>query len=262
MGIWAPTPGCSVALRALLWDVDGTLAETERDGHRLAFNRAFAEADLPIHWDQDAYGTWLQISGGHERIQAQLAALEGLAPDPQRVAALQAAKQRHYQQLLASGSLQLRPGVAALLLEAQQAGLVQAIVTTSARSAVQGLMDHVLGSLAQVFAFWICGEDVQDKKPHPEAYGLALDRLSHLGVVDRGDQVLVLEDSAHGLAAAHAAGLPALLTLSHYGASDRQLNWACARAVVTDLGPAGKVLVGPSCHQGQITLSYLQALQR
>jgi beta-phosphoglucomutase-like phosphatase (HAD superfamily) len=74
--------------------------------------------------------------------------------------------------------------------------------------------------------------------------------------------VLVLEDSAHGLAAAHAAGLPALLTLSHYGASDRQLNWACARAVVTDLGPAGKVLVGPSCHQGQITLSYLQALQR
>jgi hypothetical protein len=251
-----------VALRALLWDVDGTLAETERDGHRVAFNRAFAGADLPVCWDQDSYARWLGISGGHERIQAQLALLEGTPPEPQRVADLQTAKQHHYQQLLAGGALQLRPGVADLLQEAHRAGVVQAIVTTSGRQAVQGLVDHLLGPLNQAFAFWVCGEDVRHKKPDPEAYGLAYERLSREGHVSAADELLVIEDSAHGLSAARSAGLPCLLTLSHYGGSDRQLDWGTARAVVSELGPAAQVLQGPPCHQGQITLSYLQALLR
>ena len=254
--------GCTVGLRALLWDVDGTLAETERDGHRRAFNRAFAEAGLPVQWDRDSYGRWLGISGGHERIRAQLEALEGPSPAPQRVAALQAAKQRHYQQLLAEGGLQLRPGVADLLREAQRAELVQVIVTTSGRGAVQALMDHLLGPLEQVFLFWVCGEDVHQKKPHPEAYRLAFDRLCDGGHLSTPDQLLVLEDSAHGLSAAAAAGLPCVLTLSHYGARDSQTGWGAASAVVSELGPAAQVLQGPPCHQGQITLSYLQLLQR
>jgi HAD superfamily hydrolase (TIGR01509 family) len=251
-----------VALRALLWDVDGTLAETERDGHRRSFNRAFADAGLPIRWDRDSYARWLRISGGHERIRAQLEVLEGMSPDPQRVAALQAAKQRHYQQLLAEGALQLRPGVADLLQEAQRANLVQVIVTTSGRRAVQALMDHLLGPLEQVFLFWVCGEDVRHKKPHPEAYRLAYDRLCDGGHVRAPDQLLVLEDSAHGLTAAGAAGLPCVLTLSEYGARDQQTDWGAASAVVSELGPAAQVLQGPPCHQGQITLSYLQLLQR
>lgn len=251
-----------MALRALLWDVDGTLAETERDGHRCAFNRAFAEAGLPISWDQNTYGRWLHISGGHERIRAQLEALEGTPPDRQRVAALQAAKQGHYQRLLAEGDLQLRPGVADLLQEAHRAGLVQLIVTTSGREAVQALMTHVLGSLEAVFLFWVCGEDVRHKKPHPEAYQRACERLRVEGHINACDQLLVLEDSANGLAAAQAAGLPALLTLSHYGAQDRQAGWSAASAVVSELGAAAEVLKGPACQQGQITLSYLQLLQR
>ena len=254
--------GCSVALRALLWDVDGTLAETERDGHRRAFNRAFGDAGLPIRWDQDSYADWLRISGGHERIRAQLEAHEGTSPETQRVTALQAAKQRHYQQLLAEGGLQLRPGVADLLAEAHRAGLVQVIVTTSGRRAVQALMDHLLGPLSQVFRFWVCGEDVRHKKPHPEAYRLALERLCDQGAISDPDQLLVLEDSAHGLSAAAAAGLSCLLTLSHYGARDSQTGWGAASAVVSELGPAARVLQGPACHQGQITLSYLQLLQR
>lgn len=251
-----------MALRALLWDVDGTLAETERDGHRVAFNRAFAGAGLPVCWDQDTYARWLRISGGHERIQAQLALLEGTPPEPQRVADLQAAKQHHYRQLLAGGALQLRAGVADLLQEAHRAGVVQVIVTTSGRQAVQGLVDHLLGPLAQAFAFWVCGEDVRHKKPHPEAYGLALERLRDQGHVSGADELLVIEDSAQGLSAARSAGLPCLLTLSHYGRGDHQLDWGHATAVVSELGSAGQVLQGPPCQQGQITLSYLQALLR
>ena len=90
-------------LQALLWDVDGTLAETERDGHRLAFNRAFADTGIPLHWDAERYGELLAISGGRERITAALEAAQGGPADPGLVADLQARKQRHYAALVADG---------------------------------------------------------------------------------------------------------------------------------------------------------------
>ena len=247
-----------MALRALLWDVDGTLAETERDGHRLAFNRAFAEAGLPIHWDAATYGHWLGISGGCERISAQLQDLEGRAPAQQRVADLQAAKQRHYRELVAAGTLQLRPGVGALIKEAQRAGIVQAIVTTSGRPAVQALAEHLLGPLQDAFSFWICGEDVSVKKPHPEAYRLASATLCARGLADSAADVLVIEDSRHGLMAARGAGLACVVTLGHY--SPGTLQDLQPAAVVSQLGPGGSVLHGPPCHRPAITLSYLQVL--
>ncbi|MEB3235527.1 MAG: hypothetical protein VKM98_08870, partial [Cyanobacteriota bacterium] len=95
--------GRPVALRALLWDVDGTLAETERDGHRPAFNRAFAAAGLPLHWSEQSYGSWLRISGGQERISSQLRQHLGRQPDGEQVRALQQAKQEHYRQLVQQG---------------------------------------------------------------------------------------------------------------------------------------------------------------
>ena len=247
-----------MALQALLWDVDGTLAETERDGHRHAFNCAFAEAGLPIHWDEASYGSWLQISGGRERIAAQLQQLEGAPPDPDRVNALQAAKQRHYSELVASGRLQLRPGVAALVQQAQQAGLTQVIVTTSGRRAVTALAEHLLGPLQDAFSFWICGEDVSAKKPDPEAYVQACDTLQRRGLVDSRADLLVIEDSRHGLAAARAAGLACLVTLGHYSAND--LATLQPAAVISQLGPGGIVHHGPPCQMPAITLSYLQAL--
>ena len=88
----------SSPLQAILWDVDGTLAETERDGHRLAFNAAFGEASIPLHWDAEEYGAWLAITGGKERIAAALQQLRGKAPAPEELARLQAAQsspQRH-----------------------------------------------------------------------------------------------------------------------------------------------------------------------
>jgi HAD superfamily hydrolase (TIGR01509 family) len=242
-------------LEALLWDVDGTIAETERDGHRRAFNRAFAEAGVPIHWDPERYADWLVIAGGRERIRAALLHQEKREPDPRRVESLQARKQEHYAALLAGGDLALRPGVAALLMAAKDAGLPQAIVTTSGRSAVQALLQQLLPAGADCFAFCVCGEDVSRKKPHPEAYLQAAERL---GLPRHG--LLVLEDSPVGLAAASGAGLACVVTRSHYGAREPLDTFAAARAVLSGLGPDDQVLRGPACIPGFPTLSYLQSL--
>ena len=244
-----------MVLRALLWDVDGTLAETERDGHRRAFNRAFADQGVPLHWDGQAYGAWLAIAGGRERIAAALRQLEGREPQPERLEALQACKQRQYAALMAAGALELRPGVATLIQEAAVAGVRQAIVTTSGRTAVRALAQRLLGELAEAIELWVCGDDVRRKKPDPEAYTLALQRLG-LGC----GEALAIEDSPAGLAAALAAGVPCVVTLSHYGRAEPLERFAAARALLTGLGPADRVLRGPACPQGRITLSYLQAL--
>jgi len=244
-----------MALQALLWDVDGTLAETERDGHRQAFNRAFAEAGLPLRWDERRYGELLAISGGRERIAAALEAAEGRAPEPLLVADLQARNQVHYAALVAAGELRLRPGVAALIREAAEAGLAQVIVTTSGRPAVTALARHLLGPLAEHFRFWVCGDDVAHKKPDPEAYRRA---LAGLGIA--AGEALALEDSLNGLEAASAAALACLLTLSHYGAAEDLDRYGRARSVVSQLGEGGAVLRGPACRQPRITLSYLQQL--
>lgn len=249
-----------VVLKALLWDVDGTLAETERDGHRPAFNRAFAEAGLPLHWSSDGYERWLAISGGQERIASQLRQLLGREPDPQQVRALQTAKQHHYRQLVQQGAVQLRPGVKRLLSEAHQAGLTQVIVTTSGRSAVAALLDQLLGPLQQVFAFWICGDDVTRKKPDPEAYQRASQQLLERGEIRSSAELLVIEDSRNGLAAASAAALTCLVSLSHYGSTEVLRDPQGAAAVVDQLGSGASVLLGPPCQTPELTLSYLQAL--
>ncbi|MFM2081107.1 MAG: hypothetical protein RLZZ219_1789 [Cyanobacteriota bacterium] len=243
---------------ALLWDVDGTLAETELDGHRLAFNRAFAEADLPWRWDPPLYLDLLRISGGRERIRHFLARMEGQDPDPSRVERLQAAKQRHYTALVQAGELRLRPGVERLMAAAAAAGIPQAIVTTSGRSAVAALLERLLPEHLPALELWICGEDVQRKKPDAEAYRLALARLH--GPPQR---VLAIEDSANGVAAAHGAGLAVLVTRSASSAHEPAAAFAAAAAQVDHLGDPGRacaVLEGPACPGGLITLSYLQQL--
>ena len=252
MGAMAALPA------ALLWDVDGTLAETELDGHRLAFNRAFAEAGLRWHWDPALYLGLLRISGGRERLRHFLTEAEGQLPDSRRVEALQAAKQRHYGALVAAGELRLRPGVARLMAAAASAGLRQAIVTTSGRPAVQALLERLLPEWQQQLPLWICGEDVAAKKPHPEAYRLALSQLA----LDPA-QVLAIEDSGHGLAAARGAGLAVLVTRSAASAVEPAEVFVAATAQLDHLGDPGQpctVLSGPACSGGCVTLSYLQQL--
>jgi HAD superfamily hydrolase (TIGR01509 family) len=245
-------------LEALFWDVDGTLAETEMEGHRLAFNRAFRDQGLPWQWDAATYLRLLEVAGGRERLKAFLNLKEGHPPSAERLDGLVASKQRHYAALLAAGRLPLRSGVARLLAAAAAAGLVQRIVTTSSRSAVAALMAGSLAEQAEAFEGWICGEDVQRKKPDPEAYRLALARS---GLAPEG--VVVLEDSAQGLAAARAAGLTTLITLSSLSRAGGLAPLAGAAAVVEGLGDPGTpvaVLRGPACEQGWVTLPWLERL--
>jgi HAD superfamily hydrolase (TIGR01509 family) len=251
-------------LAALLWDVDGTLAETELDGHRPAFNAAFADLGLAWHWDRSTYLRLLAVSGGRERIAAWSAEREGRPADPELLEHVVQRKRLHYGERVRGGAVPLRPGVAGLIREARAAGLLQAIVTTSGRAAVQDLCDGVLGDLAEAFAFCVCGEDVQAKKPDPQAYLLALERLAGLDPArGRDGAVLVLEDSRNGLEAAVAAGLPCLITLSSLSRHEPPAAFAPACAVVDALAAADgslPVMRGPACPDGVLTLSYLDLL--
>jgi HAD superfamily hydrolase (TIGR01509 family) len=248
-------------LRAILWDVDGTLAETELAGHRLAFNAAFADHDLPWRWDRHTYRRLLAVGGGRERIAAWMEQQRvGNGPSDQGSALLDrlvASKKRHYGALLQRGQLPLRPGVARLIAAAASAGLAQWIVTTSSRSAVQALTQNSLGEQAGAFSGWICGDDVERKKPDPEGYRLALARM------DLAAGVLAVEDSPQGLAAATAAGVPTLITLSEVSRSEPLEAFAAAVAVVDGLGTEQQpltVLRGPACPGGVATLSWLEQL--
>ena len=166
------------SLEAIFWDVDGTLAETELEGHRLAFNAAFAEQGLPWRWDVQAYLPLLRIAGGRERMAAFLERAEGTPPSSGRLDRLVEAKQRHYGELLRSGALPLREGVVRLIEAAAAAGLCQAIVTTSSRAAVEALAAGSLAEQARVLRTWVTGDDVVCKKPNPEGYHLAITRLN------------------------------------------------------------------------------------
>lgn len=203
-------------LKAVLWDVDGTLAETERDGHRVAFNQAFAEHGLPWRWDEARYGELLRVTGGRERLLLDMST-RGDAPalPDEREAlarAVHATKNRHYAALVQAGGLPLRPGVHALMDECTAQGLRMGIVTTTSRSNVQALMQQHLGARwRERFGCVVCGEDVTRKKPDPQAYQLALRELK-LGALE----AVAIEDSPGGVAAARAADVPVVVALSAY----------------------------------------------
>lgn len=201
-------------MAALLWDVDGTLAETERDGHRVAFNLAFEARGLDWHWSPARYGELLSVVGGRERLLADMATRVDAPPEPLACAALaaelHAIKNERYAELVRQGRIPLRAGVAALMEQAHTAGLAQAVVTTTSRVNVDALFGvHFGPGWQDRFAAVVCGEDVRRKKPDPEAYAVALARLGLPAA-----RTLALEDSPPGLAAARAAGVPVLLVRS------------------------------------------------
>ena len=245
-------------LNALLWDVDGTLADTEFAGHRLAFNEAFRSAGLPWQWDSSTYRSLLSVSGGRERIRHFAAHSQGRSLPDDQVEALMAAKQRAYAAMARRGQLPLRPGVTRLVAEVAAQGRPQALVTTSSRTAVAALLAGHGEPLASAFTFWICGEDVGAKKPSPEGYALALQRLDL-----PASRVLAIEDSPQGLTAATEANLPCLLTLGDSPPAQEAPWWGQATAAVDHLGEEGlptRVWFGPPCAQAQVTLDWLESL--
>jgi HAD superfamily hydrolase (TIGR01509 family) len=207
-------------LKALLWDVDGTLAETERDGHLVAFNAAFKELGLPWHWDDATYARLLRTTGGRERLLLDMAnradaPAEGAARE--RLAmALHQRKNAHYAHIVAQGQMAPRPGVLTLINEARLAGLQQAIVTTTTRANVDALLQMLSGAHWQgTFTVVVAAEDAPRKKPDPQAYRLALQRLGLAA-----HEAVAIEDSGNGVRAACNAGVPVLMARSQYFADD------------------------------------------
>jgi HAD superfamily hydrolase (TIGR01509 family) len=206
--------------QAILWDVDGTLAETERDGHLVAFNAAFEELDIPWRWSEQRYGQLLRVAGGFERLlfdmESQPLAPVSLADRSDMAKRIHTLKNRRYVELVASGALPLRAGVREMIDDCVAAGVRMAIVTTTSRSNVQALLAAQVGAdWESRFAAVVCAEDAPVKKPDPQAYRLVLERL-HL----QAGQAVAIEDSAMGLAAATAAGIPVVITRSRYFPDD------------------------------------------
>jgi HAD superfamily hydrolase (TIGR01509 family) len=203
-------------MAALLWDVDGTLAETERDGHRVAFNRAFEACGLPWHWDERYYGPLLRVSGGFERLMHDMASrVDAPASLGERTAlarAVHAKKNAYYAELVLGGAIPLRQGVMALMRECRHQELPMGITTTTSRSNVGALLSVHLGPRwREWFAVVVCGEDVERKKPDPQVYASA---AAALGLSPQ--QALAIEDSPDGAAAAAAAGVPVIVARSTY----------------------------------------------
>ena len=243
-------------LQAVFWDVDGTLADTELNGHRLAFNRAFHDSGLGWNWDEQIYCELLSIPGGRQRMRSY-AERQGLSPDAAFLDRLRQLKQEHYLKIVSSGAVTLRPGVKRLLRELECADVKQWIVTSSGESSVEALLQSFPAELSGIFRGLVTADSVERHKPHPDPYQLALNRSGC-----DPEAVLVLEDSSPGLHSAHAAGLRCLLTPSPW---DLELERCLhrAHAVMDHLGEADQqsvISAGPPCAQGLITLEYLELL--
>jgi len=203
------------AIKALVFDVDGTLADTERDGHRVAFNRAFSDAGLDWDWSVELYGRLLSVTGGKERIKFYLKEFNTAFEAPEDlgafVAQLHASKTEHYKNLMAEGRVPLRPGVERLLREALAANVPLAIATTTTADNVSALLENTLGpDSIGWFAEIGAGDIVPAKKPAPDIYTWVLQRLGLTG-----EQVIAFEDSGHGVTSAADAGIERILVTTN-----------------------------------------------
>ena len=197
-------------LQAVVLDVDGTLVDSERDGHRVAFNRAFEEAGLDDRWDVDLYGELLAVTGGDRRIKAYFEQ-QGMAEDEREELAsrLHARKTEIFTEMASQGEIEARPGVSELLDELEGAGVRLAIATTGTRKWVDPLLDRLFG--LERFETVVTADEAPDRKPDPMAHRMALEGLGL-----EASAAPALEDSANGLRAAKAAGLACVVVVNDY----------------------------------------------
>ena len=224
-------------MKALIFDCDGVLVDTERDGHRVAFNRAFAAAGIDADWSVEQYGELLKIAGGKERMTHYFNQHGWPNGETAQalIAELHKRKTAIFTDLIAKGSLPLRPGVRRIVDEAHAAGVRLGVCTTSDPKAIDGVLDLFGAERKKWFEVVLAGDIVKKKKPDPEIYNLAKQRLEL-----EGQDCVVVEDSRNGLLASLGAGMPTLITTSTYTKDE---DFTGAARVVPELGDPPKVLV-------------------
>jgi HAD superfamily hydrolase (TIGR01509 family) len=223
-------------VNTLIFDVDGVLADTERYGHLPAFNQTFKEFGLPVQWSEEEYGEKLLIGGGKERMASLLTdefiKQAHLPTDPAKqremLAAWHKRKTAIFKEIVVSGRLPGRPGIARIVHEALAKNWQLALASTSADESVRAILAHVVGADSAAHFEVLAGDIVPRKKPAPDIYQLALTRLGN-----RPSETLVIEDSRNGLLAAVGAGLRCVVTLSSYTVKE---NMQEAIMVVSDFG--------------------------
>ena len=221
--------------RALIFDVDGTVADTERDGHRVAYNGAFERMGLTIRWDEHTYGNYLKVAGGKERLRYLVT-----QPDFERniedvdnfVEALYREKVRIYMDILESGHLPVRSGIIRLIEEAHRQGIRLGIASSSNEKAVTALIKHLFGDrLYSWFDVILAGDVVSRKKPDPEIYNLVKEKMNL-----NGEDCCVVEDNHNGYLASRNAGMKTVITTNEYTENE---DFASAELVVNELGDPG-----------------------
>ena len=223
-------------MRALIFDCDGVLAETERDVHLPAFNEAFREFGLPVHWSDEEYAAKLRVSGGRERMATsfgpELVSTLGGPTDEESLEELlqrlHARKTEITAEILASRPPRARPGIRRIITAAHRAGWKLAVASTSAEATVRLVVRGALGAPLAGALVIFAGDVVSSKKPDPEIYELATATLG----IDKNDTIAI-EDSWNGLLAADAAGLTCVVTQSDY---TRGEDFSEAELVLTSLG--------------------------
>jgi HAD superfamily hydrolase (TIGR01509 family) len=247
---------------ALIFDCDGVLADTERDGHRPAFNQTFAEVGVPMQWSVDEYGDKLRIGGGKERmaslLTAEFVAANHLPADPngqqQLLADWHRRKTAIYKEMVRAGRLPARPGIARVVDEALAAGWSLAVASTSAEESVRAVLEHAVGEASASRFDVFAGDVVPAKKPDPAIYRLALDRMG----LEPADAI-VIEDSRNGLLAAVGAGLRCVVTVSGYTAEEDMRDAVLVVSSLGDPGHPARVLANrsPARPGEQVTLADL-----
>ena len=222
----------SKQLQALIFDCDGVLVDTERDGHRVAFNLAFAKKGLNIEWDIQLYGDLLNVAGGKERMRHYFNTHQwpdNITDKDGFIKELHRLKTDCFMQIIESSQLPLRPGVARLVDEAIADDITLAVCSTSNEQAVSLIVERLLGPERKShFAAIFAGDVVSMKKPNPEIYNLAVHKLNL-----EPTQCVVVEDSRNGFLAAQAAGMHCIVTTNGY---TEQEDFSQADLVVSELG--------------------------
>ena len=221
-------------IKAVLFDQDGVIIDTERDGHRVSFNMTFKEFGFSDEWSVDYYHELLQVAGGKERMKHH-SLTKGFNPPvpPEEIDEL--VKDMHkrktalFVELIESGQLPLRPGIHRFMKEAMEAGLIVGVCTTSNEQAAKAITGKILSDIK--FDIVLAGDVVSKKKPDPEIYNLA---LSKIGL--KPDECVVVEDSKNGVLAAKAANMHVVVTTNYYTEKE---DVSGGDIIVTCLGDPG-----------------------